>query len=192
MTSVTGAGDGRHPPLSEPGAAAAGSSRARPSPEDLLLSFEGRIGRGAFVAGLAAVAVALAATALIFQLPAGTYCRMRFGPTLASVWLAALAVMALILAAMLTALCWKRTADMGWWRPIALLPALAGLAFPLLWRLEALGACGEMTGARAQAVVWTGIVFAGALSLQFMGSAPPRRDPAERKAAPTAVHSPDE
>lgn len=143
--------------------------------DDLLLGFGGRIGRGRFVAGLGLVAVVMGATALIFQLPAGTYCRMQPGPLLANVYLGAFATMASIVALMLLALCWKRMADIGGWRILSVLPVLSAAALPVLWRIEPFGPCGAMTPERAQALVWAGIACAGTLSLHFLGS---RRTPA--------------
>lgn len=151
--------------------------------DELLLGFSGRIGRGRFVLGLGAIVVVVAATSLIFRLGDGTFCRMQPGETLANVWLGALATMGAIVLAMLFAVCWKRMADIGGWRILAVPPVLFAAALPLVLRLEAFGPCGEMTAARAEALVWAGIGLAGSLSLHFLGT---RREKAAKTTATPA------
>lgn len=152
-------------------------------PGELLLSFEGRIGPAAFLAGLVAIAVVVAATGLIFRVGEGAYCRMRWDEPLGKVWFVALFTMGAIVATMLLALTWKRAADMGLWRVFALAPVVFAAALPVLWRLEALGPCGAPTAERVRASLVAGAGLAGSLSLYLL---PARRRRADQEETPAA------
>lgn len=116
--------------------------------ERLLLSGSGRIGRGAFWGGLIAIAVYAVAVAAVFRVPEGAFCGMDPQSVLGRVYFAALAILVLLGAVMLLAIGAKRLSDMGWPEWLAVLPALAVIAAVLSLRLDALGACGVLGGAR--------------------------------------------
>jgi uncharacterized membrane protein YhaH (DUF805 family) len=116
--------------------------------EFLLLTGAGRIGRGRFLAGVVVLGVYAALTVLVFRVPEGAFCDMTATALMGRIYLAALALMALIGAVMLMAIGAKRLADMGWPEWPAALVALGLLAALVALRLEALGPCGALTAQR--------------------------------------------
>jgi len=116
--------------------------------EFLLLSGSGRVARGGFLAGIIALLVYAALTAVIFRVPEGAFCAMSAEAVMGRVYLAALALMTLIGAVMLMALGAKRLADMGWPEWLAALVALGIVGAIVSLRLEALGPCGALTAQR--------------------------------------------
>lgn len=116
--------------------------------EHLLLSGSGKVGRGGFLAGIVALVVYAGLTAVIFRVPEGAFCDMTPASLMGRIYLAALALMTLIGAVMLTALGAKRLADMGWPDWLAVLVALAAVGAIVSLRLDALGPCGVLTPVR--------------------------------------------
>lgn len=134
----------------------------------MLLDFGGRLARGRLLAGVFAVASLALVAGHVLRLQTGAACDMigRSG-LLPAVYLGALAFVGALFAYMTTALFWKRAADMGWPRVVALLPvcALAGAAFA--YGSPVFGPCGVATPERLGAVAAAGGGFLLALALHL-------------------------